>query len=335
MAFICAPNTHAQDFDFDTIGYIDISKKRITNTKIKSIKEESGCYIDQENPPLTYEDCETTYKETYDKNGNLISLKTYEDGSLQSEITYTYKNNRIASIEEDYGDEVEKKVFVYNLTGKLMFKKEYENKTLEATTTYKYNSQGLLTEEIYERPSSKGFGSNPYQKTIYKYNTNGKCIYKAEYNKAGVELDVRTYEYSNNGLTKVEKDKRDDTYVIQFKETKDARGNSLEKVSYDYDGKQQKRMVNTYDANNNRLSYEEYDGDDKFVKSTTETFNDKNDVTTYTIFYPTNHSKTEGRKNVTRYWYKYDKKGNWTERASYEGDEKFVADAVKRSIRYY
>lgn len=311
LAIIFITKAQAQDFDFDLTGYIEIDSKRIQKTKIKSIKEESDCYIDQEKPPFTFEDCEQTYKEKYDKKGNLISLKTYEGKSLLSTTTFEYKNNKIVSVEEDDGEDVERKVYLYNLTGKLLIKKEYENKTLEKTTSYKYNSQGLLTEEVFENLKAEGFGSIPYTKTIYKYNANKKCTYKGEFNKEGVELDVLIYEYSNNGLTKTEKDKRDDNYVIQFKQTKDSRGNVLEKILYDYNGKQEKRMVNTYDANDNRLTYEEYDENDALAQRITETYNQYNDPKEYIIFYPEN-AKTRRSESTTKYWYKYDKKGNWT-----------------------
>ncbi|WP_298512486.1 hypothetical protein [uncultured Kordia sp.] len=335
LALIFVTKVQAQDLDFDVIGYIEIDSKRIQKTKIKSIKEESDCYVDQEKPPFTFEDCQKTYKEKYDKNGNLVSLKVYDDGSLETTNTYEYENNRILRIKEDDGEDVEIKVYRYNLTGKLMIKEEYENKTLEKSTSYKYNSQGLLSEEIYKNLTSEGFGSNPYQKTIYKYNSKGQCTYKGEFNKAGVELDVRIYEYSNNGLTKIEKDKRDDTYVKQFEQTKDSRGNILERVSYDYNGNQEKRMVETYDANNNRLTYEEYDSNDKFVRRTTETYNKYNDPKEYISFYPKNHSKTEGSKRITKYWYQYDKKGNWTQRASREDGDEYFSYEIKRTISYY
>jgi hypothetical protein len=336
LALILLTKVNAQDYDFDLIGYIEIDEKRRTATKIKSIKEESDCYIDQEKPPFTFEDCEKTYKEKYDRKGNLISLQTYDDGSLESTFTYEYKNNRIVRIEENDGYDVQKKVYIYNLTGKLMFKKEYENKKLDITTSYKYNTQGLVSEEIYEQLNSEGFGSIPYKKTIYKYNANGKLTYKGEFNKAGVELDVRTFEYKNNGLTYTEKDKRDDTYVKQFQQTKDARGNILEKINYTYEGKQEKRTVQTYDANNNRLMYEEYDGNNALVRRTTETYNEYNDPKTYTVFYPDDSSNPKvGSESVTKYWYKYDKKGNWTQRASLKDGEEYYEDHVKRTIKYY
>lgn len=334
LAIIFITNAQAQDFDFDLVGYIEIDSKRIQKTKIKSIKEESNCYIDQEKPPFTFEDCEQTYKEKYDKKGNLISLKTYEEKTLLSTTTYEYKNNKIIRVEEDDGEDVTAKVFLYNLTGKLMFKKEYENKALKKVTTYKYNTQGLLSEEVYENLKAEGFGSNPYTKTIYKYNTHGKCIYKGEFNKKGVELDVRIFEYSNNGLTFVEKDKRDDSYVIQYKETKDAKGNVLEKISYDYNGKQEKRMVNTYDANDNRLTYEEYDENDALAKRITETYNQYNDPKEYIVFYAEN-ATTKRSESITKYWYKYDKKGNWTQRASYNDGDEYSSDEVKRTLSYY
>ncbi|MEM6721401.1 MAG: hypothetical protein AAF611_18890 [Bacteroidota bacterium] len=333
LVILFIPKAHAQDYDFDLAGYIEISEKRRTQTNIKSIKEDADCYIDQEKPPFTFEDCEQTYKEKYDQKGNLVSLKTYSDGSLETTFTYEYKNNRIISVEEDDGEDVEKKVFIYNLTGKLMFKKEYENKTLDIVTSYKYNTQGLVSEEIYENLHAEGFGSIPYQKTVYTYNANGKCISEAQFNKAGVELDVRTYEYRDNGLTKIEKDKRDDTYVVQFEETKDASGNSLEKISYDYDGKQEKRVVQTYDANNNRLTYEEYDENDALAKRITETYNQYNDPKEYIVFYPEN-AKTRRSESITKYWYKYDKKGNWTQCASIDKDG-YYSYHVKRSISYY
>lgn len=332
LAIISITKMQAQDLDL--IGYIEIDTKRIKKTKIKSIKEESDCYIDQEKPPFTFEDCEQTYKEKYDKKGNLISLKTYEEKTLLSTTTYEYKNNKIVRVEEDDGEDVVAKVFLYNLTGKLIFKKEYENKTLKKVTTYKYNSQSLLTEKVYENLKAKGFGSNPYTKTIYKYNANRKCIYKGEFNKKGVELDVRIYEYSNNDLTFVEKDKRKDSYVVQFKETKDAIGNVIEKTLYDYNGKQEKRMVNTYDANNNRLTYVEYDENDALAKRITETYNQYNDPKEYIVFYAEN-VKTKRSESITKYWYKYDKKGNWTQRASYNGGDEYSSDEVKRTLSYY
>ena len=333
LAAICITKVQAQDFDFKAIGYIEIDSKRIQKTKIKSIKEDSDCYIDQEKPPFKFEDCEQTYKEKYDKNGNLVSLKTYEENTLLSTTTYEYEGNRIVSVVEDDGEDVEKKVYIYYLTGKVMFKKEYENKKLHIVTSYKYNTQGLVSEEIYENLDAEGFGSIPYKKTVYKYNASGKCIYKGEFNKAGVEYDVRTYEYSNNGLTYVEKDKRDDSYVKQFEETKDASGNVLEKISYDYNGKQEKRMVNTYDANDNRLTYEEYDENNVLAQRITETYNQYNDVKEYTIFYAEN-SKTRRSESTTKYWYKYDKKGNWTQRTTIDKDG-YYSDHVKRTNSYY
>ncbi|WP_420572252.1 hypothetical protein [Kordia sp.] len=334
LAILFIPKLHAQDFDL--IGYIEIDENRRQKTKIKSITEESDCYIDQEKPPFTFEDCEKTYKEKYDKSGNLISLKVYDSNTLESTTTFEYENNKIVRIEEDDGEDIETKVYSYNLTGKLIFKKEYENNTLEASTSYKYNSNSLLTEEVYKRPKSTGFGSTPYRKTVYKYNSDGKCIYEGELNEAGLELDVRIYEYSNNGLTRIEKDKRDDTYVKQYEKTKDARGNELESIIYDYKGNLEKRMVQTYDANNKRLTYEEYGSNNILVKRVTETYNKYNDPKDYTVFYPKDQTNvTEGTTRITKYWYKYDKKGNWVQRASYQDGEEFSSYEIQRTIRYY
>ncbi len=326
--------TQAQDFDL--IGYIEIDAKRIKATKIKSIKEESDCYVEQENPPYKYEDCEQTYLEKYDKDGNLILLKTYDDdGELESTSTYTYKNNKIVNYTNDDGEDIETQIFTYNNTGLLSEKKEYDNKTLEEKTTYSYNTKGLLIEEIRVRPKSEGFGGSPYKKTIYKYNANGKCTHETSYNKSGYETNALMYEYNNNGLTVIEKEKYDGAFVKMYEKTTDSRGNVIESILYDFNGKQEKRMVETYDSSNNRLTYEAYDKNNMFFERITETYNAKNDPIDYTLFIPKErYNRTKDSKSVTKYWYKYDSKGNWIEKASYEEGEDYPTNHVKRTIKY-
>jgi len=323
--------TQAQEIEEG--GYIEISTDRIKNTNIKSIKEESDCYVEQEKPPYKFEDCDVKYDEKYDENNNLLSLKIYDNGDLEDTYTYKYENNRLISEKEDDGEDTIKKTYRYNTAGLLVEKKEYDNNTLEYLYKYAYNGKGLMIEKEYTslRADSGAFGGTTYSKTIYTYNSSGKCTSETVYYKDGREKNKIIYEYSNtNGFTVLEKEKRDENkYVPQYSNTYDSRGNVTEKILYDYYGKQDERRVRTYDANNNVLTYESYNENNTFIIRTTYTYNAQNDPIKEVNF------RSEDNQYMRIYIYEYDERGNWITRVTQKEENDYISNEVKRTIKYY
>ncbi|WP_299767449.1 hypothetical protein [uncultured Dokdonia sp.] len=325
------PLTQAQEIE--EAGYIEISTDRIKNTNIKSIKEESDCYVEQEKPPYKFEDCGEKTKEEYDKNGHLTSLKLYEDGDLTDTYTYLYEENKLVSEKEDDGEDTTKKTYRYNTSGLLIEKKEYDNNTLEYLYTYAYNKKGFMIEKEYTslREDSGAFGGTTYSKTIYTYNNNGKCTSETEYHKDGREKNKIIYEHSNtNGHTILEKEKHDeDKYVPQYSITYDTRGNITEKILYSYYGKQEERRVRTFDANNNVLTYESYNEDNVLVNHIVYNYNAQKD--------PIQEVSTRNKDDqyIRKYMYEYDERGNWITRVTLKDGDEYISNEVKRTIKYY
>ena len=337
ICFFFIPIIQAQEIEEG--GYIEISADRIKNTKIKSLKEESDCYVEQEKPPYKFEDCGEKLEEKYDANGNITLLKIYEDGDLTNTYTYTYQNNRLIQEEEDDTEDIYKKSYKYNTNGLLIEKNEYENKKLEYRYTYAYNAKGLMTEKIYQslRRNESGFGSATYVKTIYTYNQNGKIASGTEYLKDGRKKDKTIYEYSNKERTVAEKKERDDDeYVPEYISTYDTKGNLIERIFYDYYGKKERRVVEAYDTTNNRILYENYNENDQLSERTTYIYNAQNDISQYTTLYPKEATgRDEDRSYTTKYVYEYDTQGNWTTKITFSDGDDYGSDEIKRTLKYY
>ncbi len=335
----CISIIHAQEIEEG--GYIEIETKRIKESNIKSIKEESDCYVNQEEPPYKFEDCDDTIEEKYDENGHILSIKVFEDRDLAEIYTYTYKANQLVSKKEDFGDGISKTTYDYNASEQLIEKKEYDNNTLEYQYKYAYNTQGLITEKEYIalREDSGSFGGTTYSKTQDTYTSTRKCTSETEYRKDGSEKNKIIYEYSNNERTVVEKEKRDkNTYVSQYANTYDSKGNVTEKILYDYYGKQEQRRVRTYDTHNNILTYEEYNENNALSQRTTYTYNAQNDPIKKIVYRPrTSYTNKEEYYNTVRYSYEYDTHENWTTKVSIEDDDDGydLTDEIKRTIKYH
>ena len=142
----CISIIQAQFFDeIEYAGFMDIKTSQIKATKVKSIIEESDCFTEQEKPPFKLKECENKIIQTFDKNGNVSSMKLYSENRLSETYTYSYENDKRITDLLDDGDEKSKTSYIYNSKGFLQEKKEFENNKLTTLTRYKYDTKAMPT----------------------------------------------------------------------------------------------------------------------------------------------------------------------------------------------
>ena len=156
----------------------------------------------------------TTYKMTYDENGNVIQ-KT-ENGPYDITIrkyTYDKYNNVLTQIYKDSDDNLEELIsyeYEYDENGKILTMKEKDSDG-ESTETYKYDVSDnyyCIYEYEYDEDGKLVIQTETSKNNIFKivksYDENGNLQEEKIFeNKSPIEKYVNTYKYEVVGKKKI------------------------------------------------------------------------------------------------------------------------------------
>ncbi len=222
----CDVNPTAEGYYQNSLQYFYLQS---ADDKVNFDKNDFEYYFDA-NGNMTWgqwADGSETYRNDYDKNGNLIrtvaageetyiETYTYDSNGLLTQshyyssikggeagedntYYYTYGNNQItvkAYCSNPYGDSVVN--YVYTLDGngnvvKLTYKNETAGHDYSGTTTFTYDARGNLT-----KAENVGTGVNSGGTYVYEYNDQDLCV-KATFVSAEGYENATTYKYDENG----------------------------------------------------------------------------------------------------------------------------------------
>ena len=185
----------------------------------------------------------------------------------------------------------------YNSQGYLMesVSKDEDNKVL-STNLYEYDKQGNRTR--HDLLTDKG---SIFMSTFSKYNEKQQLIEKS--NCVGGECDEkRVFTYDDKGYLIQEDKYSKDELTSKTLYKNDAKGNPIEQLTYDAQGKLLKKVTSTYDAEGNETENAVYRGADTLIQKKT-------------------------------YTYEYDKKKNWIKRTESENGEPSLI--IEQKFEYY
>ena len=185
-----------------------------------------------------------------------------------------------------------------------------------------YNDQGYLIESISKDEDNKKLSSNLYEydqkgnrtrhdlltaegnlfmSTFSKYNDKNQLIEKSSC-VGGVCDEKSVFTYDDKGyLIQEEKYKKDELSTKTLYKN-DAKGNPLERLTYDAEGKLLKKITSTYDKEGNETENIVYKGDGTIAQ----------------------------KKN---YVYQYDKNRNWIKKTESENGE--LSLIIQQKFEYY
>jgi hypothetical protein len=200
------------------------------------------------------------------------------------------------------------------------YKNTGANRTVD-TYIYKYNNKGKITEfdHIID-------GTMTY-KYIYKYDDMERLTTCLSYNAKDSSLIAKfIYQYNNGKCTEMkylailnllyEKKIYDNKYKLLEKYEYNEYGNIVAQSFYEYDNKG--TLVKT-------LVYDSYE-----ILKTKALYNSYEDISEIE-FYGEDHENQKGHC----IYKKYDAKGNWLERITYEGMADIATAVTERKIEYY
>lgn len=148
----------------------------------------------------------------YDKNGNVIEIKNYENDKLQEQQQIKYENNvRISTIFFDKnGDTVMVSTPEYNSAGKLLKEERKDPNGGVITYTYKYDDAGYLS-EMTDFETKRNYTSDEkgnvveYKmylldgrrqiRLVFKYNSKGLQSEQIRYDNNETVVLHMVYEY--------------------------------------------------------------------------------------------------------------------------------------------
>jgi hypothetical protein len=197
------------------------------------------------------------------------------------------------------------------------------NKITSGSFTYgyyvtKYDNKRNLIETNHYRLED----GNLAYKEMHKYNENGNLIETNYYSSEGKLESQRIYKY--------------DTKQNLIEEVGDNNNGIQHKLKYKYDDRG--RQIEQYGYNKfETLVYKliyEYNNRDEIVKDFKYYYDDKENEYHSEWDYVTYWHSDFIHKSFYEYT-KYDNKGNWVERITYEGEAKIPMSITERTIEYY
>ena len=186
---------------------------------------------------------------------------------LRSE--YDENGNTVEEIKFDgYGDEIGKSVYVYDDKGHLISEETYnEFDDLEEKLSYERDENGrLIKEYVHYLDGAK-------DTILYKYNNDGKLVYKVLNDEDGDLEKEEKIEYSGEFIIG-EEVIEDGELVRKNKYTIDEKGNVLEAEVMTEE--EEFSLVNEYDENSNRIKQLKYDTEGKLVEKHEYTYDANN-----------------------------------------------------------
>ena len=269
-----------------------------------------------------------------------------KDGDLKNDLKrlrLTGKIKSIRSIEYAAGDESGKIVrkersstgysdsyTVFNSKGDITELVYFDsNEIMSQRRLMKFNEKGKIIEETWYKSEAA-----PENRFIYKYDKKGNMIEVTGFIKGKDQCNHRTlYRYDEKG-NQIE---RDDYYPCDALSSKivwkyDDRGNMLEEVFSGVDGKYGLITVNTYDAADKLIESSEGGDSESVILKKTFKYDDKGNCTERVT------SRTDGNYHLREVFrYEYDIKGNWIKRVQFtdSGSGTIPDGIVEREIRYF
>jgi len=277
--------------------YLSGGKKYVYSDKIKAdimfIRVKDGAFWEE----LTFykkkiEKLRIDYlSPVYCKISHTIDRKLFDEKEIYYQKPYSY--SKIDYILRDG----KKEVYTYNDQGYLIesISKDEDNKTL-SSNLYEYDQKGNRTR--HDLLTADG---NLFMSTFSKYNDKNQLIEKS--NCVGGVCDEKSVlTYDDKGyLIQEEKYKKDELSTKTLYKN-DAKGNPLERLTYDAEGKLLKKITSTYDKEGNETENIVYKGDGTIAQ----------------------------KKN---YVYQYDKYKNWIKRTESENGE--LSLIIQQKFEYY
>ncbi len=220
--------------------------------------------------------------------------------SLLFKITYSY---------DESGNEIEESSFDSkgSLLSKMSFEYDEAGNPIESN---RFNSDGSLAHKFIFKYNDQGkvrersaYDSTLDNKCIFKYNEAGKVIEKYNYYSDGTLDDKMIYKYKN-----------------QDKEVEINCYNSIDSVI--------SRTVSKYDENGKEIESNFYNPGGNTIWLTSSNKYNADGLLVENIYF-----EIERKKSVSKYIYKFDKKGNWIEKSKYVDNK--PSQITVREIEYY
>jgi hypothetical protein len=236
----------------------------------------------------------------------------------------------------------------YNKIGKII-SYHHQNRSERVTddTKYSYDTKGHLTRVRYEENGSLRAIS------IIKYDNSGNLSEVVSLNGDSIQEYKVSYKYSPD-RKQVETSRYNivaDTLVNKNVDKLDANGNTIESKVYDRNNKMVRVWRSKYDRMNNFISNAEFNSKNEQVSIDTHVYtyypnkNMKSDIH-YTdgiinskqlfdehgnVIEDIMYSGDKGEDIISKETdkYKYDSRGNWTEKVDYENEEAFTSEIRK------
>jgi len=140
----------------------------------------------------------------YDDKWQIVSVKTYLNGEISSELEYSYNEDSslvtVKTMSKIYGESVSEYRQEFDGKGRLAKASSYNEGELVGSTEYSYDAEGRETELVSRDPNGE-----IYSKLIYEYDKKGNLIsYTVEtsayssrqehsYNKDGQLISTKSY----------------------------------------------------------------------------------------------------------------------------------------------
>jgi hypothetical protein len=210
----------------------------------------------------------------------------------------------------------------------------------------------------YECPS----GAGDYLTKRY-YNPEGSLEYKEVYNPDGSLEYKETYKSDNRGKKVACFYNNSDENLLLIATYKyDDEGNEMERQLYDRNGSLGRKSISEYDDRENRIEYRHYfsnsneiscewifiyDSKGNIIRENIFEYDDSDGRIYYHAKIKYKHHYDNGNRIEITYYikeddtcvkyyeYKYDDKGNWTERKYYNEGETEPPYITERTIEYY
>lgn len=243
-------------------------------------------------------------------NVDMVTVAEYELKEVYGKLT----KGKQLSLENTYNFKFNEQGLVYEKT--LLISNALRHKTL-----YTYDAEKRLIEEVYQEGTQE-------EKTIYKYDSNGRRHSHSIYGKDGNLLGRGVYKYNEMGKLIEEIEKKYNSYNnIGWEDYQklykyDSKGNMIEYYSCEA-GREEKTTYN-------------YDSNGKLIKESQDSW-----VKYYYVYkYDANgrfHQRIRYNNNgsiVTVYVYQYDSIGNIVAILQFEGEVMIPRSFVEYNITY-
>lgn len=284
--------------DEGTVKVTDTSfAQYISNNKISSITAKGYAYKFGEPDG----DGSILYKVSYNASGKILDSLIYQDNKVIASLENQYndQNKLLVSMIKDSNGLMQQKVErTYDENGNVLtFQlKQKEEIVYSQKMTYEGDKMTKIVEFDNE--------GNPRIITNYEYNESGKLITNSESDENGFLLkrtslvydkdgnnSVQTIynsngqvaeknflkDYDENGNARlIEKFDANDSLVVSYQYTYNAKGEEIKSVIYDGVGQVIRQSMSSFDDKGNQIGYEIYEGGKGFVGKDQLSYNEKN-----------------------------------------------------------